>query len=304
MKKSKIWVAFVVASWCFACEREIAFNGGESEPMLVMNSILTPDAVVRAQLVESRFFLSSEDGFRQARGATVRLLKDGTEIETLTEVSGEAGTYTGTYRPQVGDRLQLAATAEGLAPVEGSTEIPPTPVIVSMEASRLAEEDADEHDVTVTIRDVGETVDYYRIALYVMTYDGKNGEYYREALSFTSNDLAFGTAGTDPLEGGENYYNVFPDELFNGKDYKLKLRVHYYYSGEWNVGKSLCAELQHITRDYYLYLKSRDAARGSEDMGGVFTEPVQIFNNIRGGIGILGSYTSTVYTLDLVGAME
>ena len=109
-----------------------------------------------------------------------------------------------------------------------------------------------------------------------------------------------------------NRYHVFTDALFDGNEYTLKLRVATSYNNDddadtnegdnYNIEPAymeLCVDLQHITKDYYLYLKSRASAWGNGDFGGMFSEPIQIYNNIQGGIGILGSYTSIIYILPL-----
>jgi hypothetical protein len=104
-----------------------------------------------------------------------------------------------------------------------------------------------------------------------------------------------------------NRYRVFTDDLFNGSEYTFKMQVRinpdeeeddndYYYTANYPdpVSLELYVELQHLTRDYYLYLKSRANARTNEDFGGMFTEPIQVYTNVEGGIGILGSYASTI----------
>ena len=54
----------------------------------------------------------------------------------------------------------------------------------------------------------------------------------------------------------------------------------------------IVVELQSISREFYLYLHSREQNRTS---GGFFSEPVPIFNNINGGIGIFAGYTSSAH---------
>ena len=55
-------------------------------------------------------------------------------------------------------------------------------------------------------------------------------------------------------------------------------------------------ELQSISREFYLYLHSREQNRTS---GGFFSEPVPIFNNINGGIGIFAGYTSSAHQFEV-----
>lgn len=126
--------------------------------------------------------------------------------------------------------------------------------------------------------------------------------------SFNFTDVVSGNnANTDPLSLGLSAYNpygVFSDELFNGKTYSLTFStdesIYTYMPGygssirpDW---KKIRIYLQSISKDYYLYLKSREASRSVD----FFSEQVQIHNNIVGGIGILGSYSpSDVVVFDL-----
>lgn len=101
-------------------------------------------------------------------------------------------------------------------------------------------------------------------------------------------------------------YNVFSDELINGKSYTLNCTAtnvsimkrypgyekdtekgkHYGYQGEKT---EVFVSLQSISEEYYYYLKTRGAS-GKDDF---FSEPVQILSNIKGGIGFMGAYTTS-----------
>jgi hypothetical protein len=59
----------------------------------------------------------------------------------------------------------------------------------------------------------------------------------------------------------------------------------------------IVVELQSISRDYYHYLRTRNLSERTGD--NPFGEPIQIFNNIQNGIGILGGYTSSVYRFEV-----
>ena len=65
------------------------------------------------------------------------------------------------------------------------------------------------------------------------------------------------------------------------------------------IKREIVVELQSLSQDYYLYLRTRNLSEQAADFGNIFGEPIQIFNNIRNGIGILGSYTSSTYRLEL-----
>jgi hypothetical protein len=303
MKKNLLIVVLSLMSTLFACEKEITFRGDQTASLLTLNSLILPDSAICITLFKSRFFLS-DDGFVIVRNADVRLFKDDILVETLH--AADDLRYYSDYRPQIGDRLRITAAVAGMEPIECSTEILPTPRIVAVELTPIAPTgdytpDHAVYDLHLTLNDPVATSDYYRIDLYATLYDAATGETNEQDIYFHSDDLIFGTTtgNDDFFSENDNYYSAFSDELFNGKEYKFKLRIPYITRYDPLLHPTLHVELQHITKDYYLYLRSRDAAGSIGNLGGIFSEPAQIYNNIRGGIGILGSYTPFVYPIPL-----
>ena len=48
---------FIFAGSFISCEKDIEFKGKVTDPLLVMNALLTPESVVSVQLSQSRFVL-------------------------------------------------------------------------------------------------------------------------------------------------------------------------------------------------------------------------------------------------------
>jgi hypothetical protein len=123
--------------------------------------------------------------------------------------------------------------------------------------------------------------------------------------TFSFDDIVSGNTNRDsigpPNSLSTNKFNVFSDDLFNGKQYALKFSVPYnkevYLPGKipLSTKKELYIDLQGISREYYLYLQTRSNAKNSN----FFAEPVQVYTNITGGIGILGSYTTNLIKINL-----
>jgi len=106
-----------------------------------------------------------------------------------------------------------------------------------------------------------------------------------------ANDFLFGSAG--------NYYNLFTDELIDGKEYELSFSVDLtenYYGGSVQTKRKkgefmrLTISLQSITREAYLYMKSAHANNYYES--DFFSEPVQVYTNIKNGMGIFAGTSS------------
>ena len=101
--------------------------------------------------------------------------------------------------------------------------------------------------------------------------------------------------GNDWLSG----YNArpFSDEQINGKEYTMTLEESSYGSywgdGELDLPDSARVYLYAISEPYYRYLSALTSLyEGSlnNDLADIgLAEPVRVFNNIEGGVGILGA---------------
>ena len=129
MKKHLIILFLLICAGCLiSCEKEVDFKGKITDPLLVMNSVLTPDLVVSIHLSQSRFILGDLKPITDISGATVSLFVNGDEKEQLTYKAN--GIYMGTYLPKPGDKIKIEAVAEGFDPISSQTVIPQSPNIV------------------------------------------------------------------------------------------------------------------------------------------------------------------------------
>ncbi len=135
--------------------------------------------------------------------------------------------------------------------------------------------------------------------------------------SISQDDVVFGNnSGLEPLETSTfSYFLEFSDELFNGKQYGLRVSFNshsaeYFDEKETDYGpgypngvevkqpikQELVFFLQSISKSYYLYLRTRSASMNMIDF---LSEPVQIYSNVNGGIGIFGSYATAISRIEL-----
>lgn len=305
-----------------SCEKEIEFNGEISEPMIVLNSYISPDSIIYAHLTKSKFFLSSKQGFDFVNNAEVSVYVNRIFREKLDFT--ENGMYRGSFAPISGDTVKLLVKVAGLDDVE-STAIVQSPSNILTTEATMVEKYRDEYmidgevsahylsgdcEFNVKIRDNANEQNYYRLVA-----KKRNVSTYNDELIVNEYFMSFSLEGFDSQSGdligmfddGENIndQHLITDELFNGKDFILKFATdyayvevvpgyeQYYYNGN-KISEYIVINLQAITRDMYLYLKSKESANGIFE--GFFTEPVQIYNNITNGIGIFGAYTNNEYT--------
>ncbi len=308
-----------------SCEKEIEFNGDIVKPLVVVNSFLSTDSVVKAHISKSKFFLSNTTFFDSITNATVSIFVNGTLKENLTHQ--QFGLYQGTYIPKQGDSVRMVVKVpqyEG--DVVSSTLIQNKSNILSVDTS-LTFKFLDsvyyekevvgyvyyyDCDIRLRIRDNARETNFYRLVAKkkyqaMPGHSAWNQEYFisfkLEGFENQSGNLI------DFLEDSENWQDehLIPDEMFNGKELMLKFRTDFslvklkpgYESLDFlrQGNESIKINLQTISKDLYLYLRSRRAAQNLTD--GFFAEPVQIFNNIRNGLGILGAQTNNEYLLEL-----
>ena len=86
---------------------------------------------------------------------------------------------------------------------------------------------------------------------------------------------------------------LFTDERINGQSHTILFDF-------WNqhlIGK-IYVEVYTLSRDLYLYEKSLKAASQLDEFSIIFAEPVQLYCNVTGGIGILGGSAVSKIPID------
>lgn len=325
MKSITTYLSILVSIFLVvSCEKEIEFKGEITEPQVVINSFITPDSVIKAHVSETKFFLASGYEFNNIVNADISVFINGVLKDKMSYSA--FGIYLADYKPLVGDTVRLEVKIPNKSDVSSQTIVEPAVELIDLDTTKLFTgkypiinynpittkadtigyySNYDCH-FKLKFKDDGTKNNFYRLTVRTHTSfsDGRESDDY----FFVFDDIVSGKTSSStvgpPTSLSSNQYNVFSDELFNGKEYPLtfyvmnsaaKLLPEYEYlqnkygdSGR----KEIYVNLQSISKSYYLYLKSRDASSSSNE---VFSEPIQIHNNIIGGIGIFGSYTSNAF---------
>jgi hypothetical protein len=324
-KQNRTVTAVVLLFSVVSCEKNIEFNGKTQAPLLVINSILSPDSSMLASASKSIFFLSNDENTAIENADINVFVNDEpagkytfshTEF-TYNDYNGQMDINGQSYyllprKPKAGDRIRYEASAPGLESVTAETVIPQPTEIISLE-TELVKDPANYQngygmDFRMKFRDRPNEKNYYRIALYVksLIYNRKKpSESYIHIfpVDITSDDMVLDTsAPTDGFltEETPNRYTLFSDELIEGKEYTVKFHSSLtttsasYSDDQW---LEVIVRFLSITEDYYLYLRTLTASSQAGDTP--FTEPVQIYNNIKGGIGILGAFSASENTVNM-----
>lgn len=322
MKTIHTLTGFLVLFLLASCEKNIDFSGEMTAPQLVINSFVSPDSFIVADISQSRFFLDDAqygEPFKRVENAEVDVFVNDVLKEKMAQ-GLTLGRYTSQYKPRAGETIRLIVSAAGFNTAWCETKIEnPIPIIaidstiefkenypITMYIDSLGRSDtigyqvSKDHHFTLRFKDSDTQQNYYRLLVRnITTYGMDSVKWGSENDSFEFTDVVSGeSSDTDTGLGGStwNPYHVFSDELFNGKEYPLKFSVNSFYTyynppfkNEVKAEQKIRVELQSISKSYYLYLKTRPASGGDDP----FSEPVKIHNNVHDGIGIMGSFSSS-----------
>jgi len=322
----------LTAFFLISCEKEIDFKGKEEAPRMVLNAIINPDSCIKVFLSESQFFLSTNIEYKGINDAKVYVWRNGKMIEEL--IFDGKMTYTGSFIPSIGDKIKITAEHPDYPSVVSEEVVIPTPIqIISIDtvdfkcyatkySGLYTGDDVGDYypnyeitedsvyrvvtssKVRIIFNDPEKIKNYYRVFVGINDkYDGENDSYNR--VFCYSTDLVF----SNSMMGLENtcWYNEFDDLLFDGETYTLTIGFYqersynrsdeYYYRDRIPNEREITVRLESLCESNYKYYSSLSLSGYVGD--GVFSEPVQIYSNIKGGMGIVGAYSASRSTIQL-----
>ncbi len=240
--------------------------------------------------------------------------------------SKDSITYYIDKQIKAGDKFKIEANQDGRK-ISASTTIPIQPQILGVDTIAFYQNNGNIYGqqlrLLIRIKDQPEIKNYYRIFVATdieVQIDPEYAEYHNLPEKTT---LSYKTMNTDDpaitngtpknnyntdfaeMEFMQNYYNIFTDDLFTNSEYTLNVYIPYpsnsgFYSGysyiEPKYIKSqkikVTIRLQALSPELYQYYNSlQKFLYHTDDV----IEPFRVFNNIEGGIGILGSINQLKY---------
>ena len=320
-----------------SCEKQIEFNGEQTDPKLVINSIVGTNEPVKAYISKSYFFLDYDENTQAPDDLVASLYVNGTHIGELTPSADtiwhnyEMNAYqlvpylVNDYRPQEGDIVQIKASAKGYDDVEGTTSALPKFVDCPMEMEVTEWHSSHPHyyddeiqdyvpdttaleisgsmDLTFTVTDPnpGKT-DYFRLikSRSSNVWAGQNHRY----ISFEYDDPIFEPVMTendfiDASDLDTRPEGVFTDKLFDGGSYRIKVEL--YFS---------CRLPEDFDPDFYKlsfmvehlskeYYNYLNTCNQGDDYLQILSEPIHTYSNVTNGYGIVGGRAVDIIELAL-----
>ena len=307
----KYILLILVVSSLLSCEKTLKFDDEGLANQLVLNSIISTNKDFTASLTKSRSILgnTNNSGGLMAEGSLDIYLND----ELIRNLNSPTGYFTTSgINPKAGDSYRIVINSNGKQ-LEAITKIPNQSEVSSIDTSTVSNEFGQWTNYKVNIKDPsGE--DYYRLVLMTERMSfytakdslGNDKRHYLVNTSqwlFGSDDPVFKSLynnfGQDVIDAGpKNNYSIFTDDYFQGKEYSLKFWVFDGYNGggygnsepgnpnltSGIIYKRDIIHVQKLSKELFNYLKYLNLYDFYH--GNPFSEPVQVYSNVKNGIGI------------------
>jgi hypothetical protein len=296
--KAKIYhiiVLVIVLASASGCEKEIPISPDDSAPKVVLNAIINCTSEANSvKLSESVPLFSAAEASR-IENPNLQLKINGLDKEITFDTYKDIHSYYRFTEPlSPGDKVEIGGYTSKHGAFSGFDNVPfPAEIVsVSTEWFRGKVNDVSYLRTLIKIKDNPDAKNYYRIVIRDKTlFDSGTDEstipwnlqevYVDQEILF--NNIT-GIGGDD-----DHIYRVFPDDLFQGKEYTLNVYIRkdrFNTSDFESVRHLVKVEIHALSENLYKYLRSLELSSAEDN----FQEPVKIFSNVNGGYGIVGIY--------------
>ena len=314
-------IIIIIVSIClfyYGCNysEEYDFSGEVPESRLVIYAYAEADSLLYVEILKSKTYTDNSelDSTSNIRGAIyVNDLYAG-ELRPIGN-----NRYLSDIRPKSGDKITIKVSGKGLKEATGSTRVCASFPEIEVDTFRKW----DMLHLHVGVNDHEDLENYYRLVVENETfYRGdfwKNGSVKIDStITYTydvdlSEDELLSKEIFETIFGKEinaNPFQVFTNKTFRGKKQILQASVIYPYSYERNAwvvknndtirfvqkeSHRLRVKVLRLDKSLFNYLYTLGLHEKQPEM---YKEPLQVYSNVEGGLGVVGSCFTREIVID------
>jgi hypothetical protein len=305
MNRAKYFTVLLSILLFSACVKDVDFNGAETAPKMVVNSMINCKSDSNLLKISESVFIYSDNKPKIIEDPNLQLKINDIPVEIkFDHIKNKNSYYSFNSQLLPGDKIELSGQTAEHGTVQGVDYVPSPPQIKSVNYEWFTGDDNYSYLRTlITISDRPSSKNYYRILIQEKTipdYDGAPTEDELEWINtevYIDQEIVFNNI--DGVAGDSKFnhtYRIFPNDLFQGKDYTLNVYIRKDSGNPWGTveRRLVRVEIQSLTESLYLYLRSVEIASNQD----YFQEPVKVYSNIKEGYGILGIYNPSEKTIE------
>ena len=292
-----------------ACEKDVFIELKPGGGRLVLFSFLNADSTFNAHLSRSVSY-SSIDDYERVYDGYIKVWRNGEQIDSFRYPYKELWANRKLLKINQGDLFEIiAGDSEGNI-VNGKTQIPFAVAIEKLDTTKRSTAPDVNGVMTqyinceITFNDPPNQDNYYQLILAeeVWQKDSIGVKYFYKLVNFLKDDPVFYIRDQEgSLLGGIDFKGTFPDHLFKGLKYSLKIRIPTSYIDKPldNQKRRMNFMLLSQSSDYFDYLRSRVVAEYNYELP--IVDPIKIHSNVIGGLGLVGGISIASDSLVFVG---
>jgi len=294
--KRIIFLFFIVSFVTTSCQkiRDDLLPQGRSQ--MYFQSILTPDSNIKVFVGKS---VGIQDDINSpVNDAIVLAFINNVLSDTLQFVDN--GIYKLWKKPGISDTVRIEVVSDGK--MSGETIIPGPAYIANASYACSTFYDALNQEyhgtLTFSIEDDPNTRNFYEMLIYTREkLSGGNYRYYNKVSDYYifKPDIIIQNEGDWDFEPSTLF---FSDQLFSGETGNFTFTIA-------GVSTNGYITLRSISKEYYYYRKfyTRHAYNAQLNSDGIrnllfIGEPLDMYTNIQGGLGVCAAYSSTVTKIE------
>ena len=299
-------ILFVVVVFSAStCEREVDLQLPEPPKRLVIYAAFTDSKTLKVYLNSSRFVLDQAPE-EYLSDVDVALFEgdQGEQLVRQLEIEIPGGRLVPYYTapdffPQPDKQYTIRAILDGFDPVEAQSFIPPPKQMSELSIADLVVVQLENrisyaYTVNFEFDDNPDADDYYHLNMFQQVYThpitGGDDEHV-DLIPFEFSDNNDGNEILASTSGGL----LLENDPLNGN---YSFRVNYEINPATESLGKVFIELRTVSKEYYQFHSS--VTRQNKNPGGIFTEPVFIYNNVEGGHGIFAGYSTVIDSLSII----
>lgn len=272
------------------------------------------------RLVKSNDILKNDNSFETISDASVVITEDENIQIPLTHTgSGYYLAPTDIGRPKEGTNYRIEVNSPEFGRATANSHVPKK---ASFKNAYISNENYidpsggnEKVEITIELEDEASIENYYYLTVNSIYSNPEFGIEDSWVICFSSSDPVFDADeyGGDFIEIEETadiYYcnglTTFRDLLFEGETKTFKIYLNHYeifdYSYNPDTGEEIKTRrdirlvLGSMSRNIYNYKRSARSQSWNQD--NPFAEPIQVYSNIEGGVGIFGGFVETSIDLE------
>ncbi len=286
---SIVLAVFTSVTMFNSCQEKVPFDFPNSPQKVVLNSILSPETLISAQLSLTMKVSHDEPTF--VNDALVTIYENDILLDTLV-CTGD-GVYVSEHYPKAGCKYRIVAECGDYGICYAETNISRLPEITNLRYENAVSIDNEGTPIAklcFTIKDTDSARNFYKVSMGFAEHQSGYEDYRTIYFLTTQNsDSVLTQSGCMVLDGG---YLLFTDDYFENGSYNIEAFCrNYYVDPDFKISA--------ISESYYEYIRSNTKQKFSDD--GFFGEmntltviPTNIFSNVENGYGIFAGYTSMI----------